>query len=152
LKKEKDDFSNQLIAKVQKTEWPDEIFALLRTAKRHQVKVAEEIKDKQRVEIKLELERIIGEQYPNVNFNLAMLAENMNTPEQRLYKEFKLYFGVTFSDYLENVRIQKAGELLKEGIAVKEVAVQVGYGSDYSFRRAFKRCTGMTPSTYIKIK
>lgn len=152
LKKENDDFSNQLIAKVQKTEWPDEIFALLRTAKRHQVKVAEEIKDKQRVEIKLELERIIGEQYPNVNFNLAMLAESINTSEQRLYKEFKLYFGVTFSDYLENLRIQKAGQLLKEGIAVKEVAVQVGYGSDYSFRRAFKRCTGMTPSTYIKIK
>jgi len=42
LKKEKDDFSNQLIVKVQKTKWPDEIFALLRTAKRHQVKVAEE--------------------------------------------------------------------------------------------------------------
>lgn len=152
LKKEKDDFSNQLIAKVQKTKWPDEIFALLRTAKRHQVKVAEEKKDKHRVEIKLELERIIGEQYPNVNFNLVMLAESMNTTEQRLYKDFKLYFGVTFSDYLENLRIQKAGQLLKEGIAVKEVAVLVGYGSDYSFRRAFKRCTGMTPSTYIKIK
>jgi len=109
-------------------------------------------KKKHRVEIKLELERIIGEQYPNVNFNLVMLAESMNTTEQRLYKDFKLYFGVTFSDYLENLRIQKAGQLLKEGIAVKEVAVLVGYGSDYSFRRAFKRCTGMTPSTYIKIK
>jgi AraC-like DNA-binding protein len=152
LKKENDDFSNQLIAKAQKAEWPDEIFALLRTAKRHQVKVAEEKRDKQREEIKLELEKIIQEQYPDVNFSLVMLAESMNISEQRLYKEFKLYFGVTFSDYLENLRIQKAGQLLIEGIAVKEVAVQVGYGSDYSFRRAFKRSTGMTPSTYIKIK
>jgi AraC-like DNA-binding protein len=152
LKKENDDFSIQLIAKAQKAEWPDEIFALLRTAKRHQVKVAEEKRDKQREEIKLELERIIQEQYPDVNFSLVMLAESMNTSEQRLYKEFKLYFGVTFSDYLENLRIQKAGQLLIEGIAVKEVAVLVGYGSDYSFRRAFKRSTGMTPSTYIKIK
>lgn len=152
LKKENDDFSNQLIAKAQKAEWPDEIFALLRTAKRHQVKVAEEKKDKQCEKVKLELEKIIQVQYQNVNFSLVMLAESMNTSEQRLYKEFKLYFGVTFSDYLENLRIQKAGQLLVEGIAVKEVAVQVGYGSDYSFRRAFKRITGMTPSTYIKIK
>lgn len=152
LKKENGDFSNQLIAKAQKAEWPDEIFALLRTAKRYQVKVAEEKKDKQHEEIELELERIIREKYQDVNFSLVMLAERMNTSEQHLYKDFKLYFGVTFSDYLENLRIQKAGQLLMEGIAVKEVADQVGYGSDYSFRRAFKRNTGMTPSTYMKIK
>jgi two-component system, response regulator YesN len=152
LKKESDDFSNQLIAKVQKTEWPDEIYALLRIAKRHQMKVAEEKKDKQREEVKLELERIIHDNYSDMNFSLLMVAERMNTSEQRLYKEFKLYFGVTFSDYLENLRIQKAGQLLMEGIAVKDVAVQVGYGSDYSFRRAFKRITSMTPSTFINIK
>ena len=152
LKKERDDFSNQLITKAQKTEWPDEIFALLRIAKRYQMKIAEEKKDKKREEIKQELERIIQKNYPNMNFNLLMVAESMNIPEQRLYKEFKLYFDVTFSDYLENLRIQKASQLLMEGIAVKEVAVQVGYGSDYSFRRAFKRITGTIPSTYLKIK
>ncbi len=149
LKKEIDDFSNQLIAKAQKTDWPDELFALLRTAKRHQMKVAEERKDKKHEEIKQELERMMQVNYSNMNFNLLMLAEHMNISDQRLYKDFKLYFGVTFSDYLENLRIQKARQLLMEGSAVKDVAVQVGYGSDYSFRRAFKRITGVAPSTFI---
>jgi AraC-like DNA-binding protein len=152
LKKESDDFSNQLIAKAQKTEWPDELFVLLRTTKRYQMKVAEEKKDKKHEEIKQELERTIQKNYPDMNFNLLMVAETMNISEQRLYKEFKLYFGVTFSDYLENLRVQKARQLLMEGLAVKDVAIQVGYGSDYSFRRAFKRITGVAPSTFITTK
>ena len=68
-----------------------------------------------------------------------------------MYKDFKEYFGVTFSEYLEQLRIRNACACLKEGMAVKDVAVRVGYSSDYSFRRAFKRVTGLPPSDFQKL-
>jgi two-component system response regulator YesN len=151
LKKENDEWSRRMVDKVQKAEWPDELFLLLRTSKRYKVNVEEGKRDRYLQETKEELEHQIDAAYTNVNFNLAILAETMQMGEQKLYKEFKMYFGMTFSDYLEKIRIQKAEELLRQGVAVKDVAERVGYGSDYSFRRAFKRNTGMTPTSYMKM-
>lgn len=151
LKKCPDDWNKEMIIKSQKAEWPDELFLLLRMAKRHQVMMEESQNDRLRQEVKDKLESFIQKEFSNESFNLAVLAEYMEMPEQKLYKEFKLYFGVTFSDYLENVRIMNACRLLKQGVAVKDVTLQVGYNSDYSFRRAFKRSTGVTPSAYMKM-
>lgn len=93
--------------------------------------------------------KIIEEWYHEDNFSIFNLADEFGISERKAYNDFKACFdGVTFSEYLENVRIKKACELLKQGIAVKDVAVKVGYGSDYSFRRAFKRVMGLPPSYY----
>lgn len=50
-----------------------------------------------------------------------------------LYKNFRSYFGVMFSEYSGNLRISK------------NIALMVGYGSDYSFCRAFKRIITSPP-------
>lgn len=55
---------------------------------------------------------------------------------------------MSFSSYLEQRRMARACELLKDGVAVKETAEKVGYCSDYSFRRAFKRVVGIPPSDF----
>ena len=70
-------------------------------------------------------------------------------PESALYREFRQIFSVSFSEYLENLRIEKACELLRSQPLVKDVSARVGYNSDYSFRRAFKRVLGVTPSAYM---
>ncbi len=57
--------------------------------------------------------------------------------------------GMTFSKYLEKLRIDKAKELLQDGTkTVEAIALEVGYGSDKSFRRAFKKVTNCPPSAY----
>lgn len=57
--------------------------------------------------------------------------------------------GHSFSDLLDQVRVQVASELLKNTEAsVSEVAQQVGYTSQPNFCRAFKRWTGMTPGEF----
>ena len=68
-----------------------------------------------------------------------------------MYRDFKKMYGVSFSSYLEVLRMRYAQEKLKDGQAVQDVAAAVGYGSDYSFRRAFKRVVGVTPSDYQKM-
>lgn len=92
----------------------------------------------------------VEEHYADPAFNLAALADLTGIAQRKLYKEFVDCFGVTFSDYLEQLRIRMACEKLKEGSAVKDVAAACGYSSDYSFRRAFKRVIGMAPSDFQK--
>ena len=55
-----------------------------------------------------------------------------------------------FSSYLERIRMDKACEMLMGNMQVKEVSEKVGYLSDVSFRRAFKKRMGLSPSDYIK--
>ena len=61
-------------------------------------------------------------------------------------------YGVSFSSYLEMKRLRYAQEFLKSRRPVGEVAQAVGYSSDYSFRRAFKRVVGVAPSDYQKMQ
>ena len=57
--------------------------------------------------------------------------------------------GTSFHVYLENVRIDAACALLQnQEHTVKRVAEQVGYTSDVSFRRAFKRVLGISPTAF----
>ena len=62
---------------------------------------------------------------------------------------FKQSTGINFSTYVEQVRIQKAQELLRESsLKTKEISEMVGDTSSNSFCRAFKRVTGMNPTDY----
>ncbi len=56
-------------------------------------------------------------------------------------------------DYLTQLRIQRARELLEDtGLPLYEVANRVGYESDLAFTRTFKKLTGMTPAAYRKAR
>lgn len=108
--------------------------------------------DQEQIRLKAELEAKIDEEYPRQDFNLAFLADWAGIPEKKLYRDFKKMFGVSFSSYLEMLRLRQAQKLLQEGRPVQEVAAAVGYSSDYSFRRAFKRVVGVSPSNYQKLQ
>lgn len=64
---------------------------------------------------------------------------------------FQRYKNMTFSQYLTDVRINKACELLKDyRITVSEACEMVGYKDYFYFNRVFKKKTGRTPSEYRK--
>lgn len=64
-------------------------------------------------------------------------------------KVFKTQTGVTFTDYITGVRVNKARELL-EGTnkSMKEICSEVGYSDPNYFSRIFKKNTGVTPTEY----
>lgn len=103
---------------------------------------------KQELDLKSKIEEQFELNYSNEQFNIATLASYLDMPESKLYNQIKSLLGMSFSDYLEQVRINKACDLLQQLTPVKDVSKQVGYNSDYSFRRAFKRIMGMPPSYY----
>ncbi|TCN01122.1 YesN/AraC family two-component response regulator [Paenibacillus sp. BK033] len=64
---------------------------------------------------------------------------------------FKKNLGKTFSEYVTELRINKACELLKHTeMSVEEVALKVGIMDYYYFNKVFKKQCGITPAKYRK--
>lgn len=90
--------------------------------------------------------------YKNQDLSLQMLAEHFNVQTSFVSKMFKKHTGMNFFAYLEQLRMEKASELLQDdAMPIKDIALEVGYASDLSFRRAFKKCKGVNPSAYKKL-
>lgn len=65
---------------------------------------------------------------------------------------FKLHSGMSFSEYLNNVRISAAKQLLAESdLLIYEVAEKCGYHDSFYFNRVFKKMTGISPGAYKKL-
>ncbi|MNO25298.1 HTH-type transcriptional regulator YesS [compost metagenome] len=87
--------------------------------------------------------------YSDSELSLYRVAEHVERPEKYISQLFKEVTGVNYSDHLVKVRMDQAAILLKDSrYTVDEIAARVGYNSSHSFRRAFKRLTGISPSTY----
>jgi AraC-like DNA-binding protein len=63
-------------------------------------------------------------------------------------RTFKSVYGRTPHQYLTHVRIERAKELLEQGVSVTETCFAVGFDSLGSFTSLFKRRAGLTPSKY----
>jgi len=64
-------------------------------------------------------------------------------------KTFKKATGMTFTDYLARVRVEKVKNLLlNPNKRVSEAAYEAGFQSLSQFNRVFRRIGGESPSTY----
>ena len=79
------------------------------------------------------------------------LATAVNLSSGRLAHLFKSEVGVSPQRYLNNIRMEKAKELLEDGVlSGKEIAAEVGIPNPSRFRRSFKSRYGTTPKEYRK--
>ena len=80
---------------------------------------------------------------------LQGLAKQYHMNANYLGRCFKSNVGKTLTQYLLDVRMEKACQILKESrFAVCEVAQECGYRDYFYFTRTFKKVTGMTPTEY----
>jgi AraC-like DNA-binding protein len=80
---------------------------------------------------------------------LAAVAKAVNTSTFYFCKLFKRATGLTFTDYLARVRIEKAKMLLLDrDRRVSEVAYDVGFQSLTHFNRVFRKIVHQSPSSY----
>jgi len=66
-------------------------------------------------------------------------------------RSFKKVYGLSPRQYLRDLRLNKAKELLKLGLEVSDVCVKVGYDSLPTFCNAFKKATGYSPAEYHRV-
>jgi two-component system, response regulator YesN len=90
----------------------------------------------------------VKDQYENT-ISLEDLAEFLNLSPSHISKVIKKTTGQNFPEILNNFRINKAMQLLREEmLSIKEITYQVGYNSQHYFSRIFKRETGFSPSDF----
>ena len=64
-------------------------------------------------------------------------------------RKFKNTFHVSMVSYLNQIRIDRARELLENpGIKIKDIANMVGFEDEKYFSRQFHKNTGMSPNEY----
>lgn len=94
-------------------------------------------------------------QYIHENYatqlSVSKIAEEFGVERRRFAYLFEQHTGMTPSVYLTEYRIRRSKELLKyDDSPVAEIAECVGYVDCFYFSRVFKKCTGMSPTSYRK--
>lgn len=80
---------------------------------------------------------------------LDLLAERFSFHPKYLSSLIKNKVGVGFTDFLVQLRIKQAAELLtRTGLDIKIIAARVGYVDPQYFHRVFKKTTGRTPAQF----
>lgn len=112
------------------------------------VKVTAKINSYNNRSMKLTLQKAVdylGMHY-NEQITLNKVAENVFVSTYYLSRMFKKELGQNFVDYLNELRMEKAKELLREGkYKTYQVAEMVGIPDAQYFSKLFKKYTGLTP-------
>jgi len=91
----------------------------------------------------------IQEHYADPDMSLNAAAARVFVSPTYLSILFKKKLGVTFIDYLINLRLEKAKALLRDtALRTYEVAAGTGYSDPQYFSVCFKKYTGLTPTEY----
>ena len=91
----------------------------------------------------------IAQHYADPDMSLNAAAAHVFVSPTYLSILFKKKLGVTFIDYLINLRLEKAKALLRDTAKrTYEVAAETGYGDPQYFSVCFKKYTGLTPTEY----
>ena len=84
---------------------------------------------------------------PGRDWSVAELAKLMGASRSRFAEKFAAVVGETPAHYVARVRMHQAQQwLFRDRTRIAEVAQKLGYDSEASFSRAFKRVTGTAPS------
>lgn len=111
-------------------------YSLMRIAKPHQDALVNAIQ--QRIE-----------QDCTAALSIEALAVQYNVSQRTLIRRFNNALGLPPNTYLQSVRIERARKMLEESdFNVETIMNKIGYEDASSFRRLFKKKTGITPTEY----
>ena len=103
--------------------------------------------DVRTIKIVDDIKGIIAENYAH-KISVDEIAKRLNFSKRHLQRMFMKNTGISIYEYLINYRIEKAKELIKNNVPVKEVAEKTGYSNYAYFLIVFKEKTGKTPKEY----
>lgn len=98
-----------------------------------------------------QLNSLINENLGNSDYSVENLAENLTISRVQLYRKVKAMMGISISDYIANIRLEKAKLMLETGsLTVAEIAYTSGFSSPNYFSTAFKNKYGTPPAAFRK--
>ncbi len=127
----------------------------LREQARHQF--AESVKiDPEQIAVNSEeqqlLERVmkaVEQNIDNTDYTVDLLARDVGMSRANLYKKMQTMLGITPSDFMRNVRLKRAAQLLADSnLSVNQIALSVGFLTPRYFSQYFRKMFGVTPTEY----
>lgn len=95
------------------------------------------------------LESVIAQNISDPNLSPEQLSSALGVSRSKLYRELKGIEGYSLSDYVRNVRLEKAAYLLtNSNLNIQEIMTEVGFINSSHFTKVFKLKYNMTPSEY----
>ena len=95
-----------------------------------------------------EIEKFIRNNY-NHDIKLQEISDHFYISREYISRKFKQEYGVNISEYIINIRMESAKELLQNSnLKIYEIANRIGYQDDKYFRKVFKKLIGVTPNEY----
>ncbi len=92
---------------------------------------------------------VVRQHIQDENFSVEQLSEALFMSRSSLHRKLKACTGGSALDFIRKVRFDQACVLLREGgLTIAEIAYKVGFSSPAYFSDAFKRFTGISPSTF----
>ena len=100
------------------------------------------------------LERVmntINKHIADSDLNVEMIAEEVGISRVHLHRKMKELTGQTPHDFIRNIRLKRAANLLvNQGMNVTEVMYACGFSNTASFSTLFKKFYGLSPRDYMK--
>lgn len=109
-------------------------------------------RSKVRDEFKERIFKDILQNYTSHDLSLELLSQKYDYSVPYLSKMIKEETGMTFTKYIQELRLKYVKEKLVEtDLSIKEIIFQAGYYDISNFSRKFKNITGVTPGQYREI-
>lgn len=96
-----------------------------------------------------EIRQVINDHIDDSDLNVTRLQELLGIGNKMLYRKVKLMTGMNPVEYIREVRLKRAAELLTSGqFSISEVMYMVGFSNRGYFSKCFHRSFGITPTEY----
>lgn len=93
----------------------------------------------------------IGKKVWCYDLTVSNIAEQFHMSPSYLSQYFKAKQGITVLDYITNLKMETARDLLlTTSFTVAQIAEKIGYANEKTFTRRFKQMMGVTPGEYRK--
>lgn len=100
-----------------------------------------------------EVIRVVEEKMADTHFNIDAVATSLAMSHKTFYRKFKSLTGLTPVEFVRDMRLQRAKQLLDAGGSnVSEVAYAAGFGNPKYFSTCFREKYRVSPSDYVKAK
>ena len=95
--------------------------------------------------------KVINANISNSELSVEMISQEVGISRVHLHRKLKELTNQTTRDFVRNIRLQKAAELLRSGHhSISEVADLTGFNIPNNFSMAFKAFFGETPTQYME--
>jgi AraC-like DNA-binding protein len=92
----------------------------------------------------------VDDNIANEDFCVNDIIHTVGISRTMLHVKLKSMLDMSIGDYIRNIRIDYAKELLLQGDNISDTAYATGFADPNYFSKCFKKQTGKTPSEWVK--